>query len=31
MVNEPKSQCPECEELNKSMSDECENCGADLS
>ena len=26
-----KTQCPQCGELNKSMSDTCENCGEDLS
>jgi len=25
-----RSECPECGELNKSGSEECENCGADL-
>jgi len=25
-----RSDCPECGELNKSDSEECENCGADL-
>lgn len=25
----PKTQCPNCGQLNKSMTDDCENCGAD--
>ncbi len=25
-----RSDCPECGELNKSSSEECENCGTDL-
>jgi methionyl-tRNA synthetase len=27
---EVASQCPECGELNKSGSEQCENCGEDL-
>jgi len=27
---EVRSDCPECGELNKSDSEKCENCGADL-
>lgn len=30
MNDDVSTQCDECGELNKSMSDECENCGNDL-
>jgi methionyl-tRNA synthetase len=29
-MNDVKTECPTCQELNKSMSDQCENCGEDL-